>query len=422
MTNPRARPSYRDTTSTGEKTGWLSAGSSMVYQHGERKKTISPLLNAILSGAIGVPDAEGMAIQQCKAIVQLHPDAAHDRDEHGNGALHCAMKRGWLMLAQYLIEEEGLSVDDEGEAGQQPIHWASAWASVRAVSLLASHGASLEARCADGCVPLHFAAMHGQHTMVYYLLSKGCSIDAVDSQGYTALHRAACRPHHLVVKTILDYGKLRATRANLVNQRDLAGRNALHWATTTPDGSSKHAVICALLDAGCDVSGPAAADSEGRDVLAYASYHGFERTAKHIEEYIALGKTRGNALKYGRVSESVDELGKEPAQTCYTSKRIPLSWAVLGLSTIRRNVCGGKRTKGDVGVMCVMWFYSSISCGVWVWWNRFVAQDGLNPHLMLTIMFLVFLVAEVVAYTAMVHSSPGFLAMGSRERAESTRL
>lgn len=51
-----------------------------------------------------------------------------------------------------------------------------------------------------------------------------------------------------------------------------------------------------------------------------------------------------------------------------------------------------------------------------------MAQDGVHSHLMLTITFLLFLVAEVAAYTAMVHSSPGFLATGSEEIAESTKL
>ena len=159
------------------------------YQHdGSRRRQISPFLNAIISGAIGVPDAEAMCIQQCKGIAELNPEAPRDCDDGGNSALHFAMKRGWMRLAQYLLEEERLSAEIEGESGQQPIHWASAWASVRAISLLAKHGASLEARSADGCVPLHFAAMHGQHTIVYYLLSKGCRIDTVDSQGYTVLH------------------------------------------------------------------------------------------------------------------------------------------------------------------------------------------------------------------------------------------
>ena len=51
-----------------------------------------------------------------------------------------------------------------------------------------------------------------------------------------------------------------------------------------------------------------------------------------------------------------------------------------------------------------------------------MAQDGVHSHLMLTITFLLFLVAELAAYTAMVHSSPGFLATGSEEIAESTKL
>ncbi len=383
------------------------------YQHGDgRRRQISPFLNAIVSGAIGVPDAEGLCIQQCKGISKLKPESPRDRDEGGNGALHFAMKRGWVRLAEYLLEEHRLAADDVGESGQQPIHWASAWASVRAIALLAKYGASLEARSADGCVPLHFAAMHGQHTIVYYLLSKGCNVDVADSQGHTAMHRAACKPHRLAVKAMLDFGTLSASHATVVNRRDAAGRNALHWASTTQEGYDKHAVIRALLEAGCDVSGPGATDNEGRDVLAHASHHGFERTAKQIEEYVAL--KRSDATKVSSKGAARGQLVKLP----------PLSWVALGLSTIWRNVVAGKRKsrKEDIGVGCVMWFYGSIICGTWMWWSRFLAQDGAHSHLVLSIMFLIFLVAEVVAYTSMVHSSPGFLATGSKEISESIEL
>ena len=44
----------------------------MQYQHDGRRRPISPFLNAIISGAIGVPDAEGMCIEQCRSIVKLH--------------------------------------------------------------------------------------------------------------------------------------------------------------------------------------------------------------------------------------------------------------------------------------------------------------------------------------------------------------
>ena len=425
--------------------------------HIHRQVQISPFLNAILSGAIGVPDAEGLCIQQCKGIAQLTPGASRDRDGGGNSALHFAMKRGWLALAQYLIDEEGISATDEGEGGQQPIHWASAWASVRAIALLANHGASLEARSADGCVPLHFAAMHGQHTAVYYLLAKGCSVDAADSQGYTALHRAACHPHRLVVQTILDFGGLTAAHVNLVNQRDAAGRSALHWAATTPEGSSKHAVVRALLEAGCDVSGPGATDVDGRDVLAHASHHGFERTAKHIQEYVARKRTSsastthpngGGHSSSGDVRSAPGGPGAPPPppppprqrslrkrlEAFGASLPAPLCWVALALSVIWRNLCtsgrggggggggGMGKRKDDVGVLCVVWFSCSISTGVWIWWYRFLAQDGTHPHLVLSMLFLLFLCAEVGAYTSMVHSKPGFLPTGSKQIAAAVNL
>jgi ankyrin repeat protein len=79
------------------------------------------------------------------------------------------------------------------------------------------------------------------------------------------LHRAACQPHRLAVQAILDFSSLSAAYSSLINQRDGAGRNALHWVATTAEGYDKQAVIRALLEAGCDAT---LIDSEGRDVPA----------------------------------------------------------------------------------------------------------------------------------------------------------
>ena len=375
--------------------------------HGQPRQ-ISPFLNAIQSGAIGVPDAEGLCITQCRAIAECTPGAARDRDGGGNSALHFAMKRGWLALAEYLISEEQLGASDEGEAGQQPIHWAAAWASVRAIALLARHGASLEAKCADGCVPLHFAAMHGQHTAVYYLLAKGCAVDAADGQGYTALHRAACHPHRLVVQTILDEGGT-AAHVNLVNQRDVHGRSPLHWAVTTPESASKHGVVRALLEAGCAVSGAGATDVDGRDIFAHARHHGFDRAAKMIEEYVALKRPEDGP----RSPTCKKQLGAFGA-----SMPPPLSWMSTAIGAGWRGACGKRGGRGsphDPGVLCVVWFASSICSGVYIWWSRFLPQGGTHQFLFLTMLFLAALIAEVCSYTAMVNAPPGFLPTGSKE-------
>ena len=343
-------------------------------------KQLPPLLHAIQGGAIGVKNAEELCIAQVKQNAAVAPDAPRDRDGGGNSALHYAAKRGWLELAAHLIEEHGLPADIAGEGEQQPVHWAAAWASVRMVGLLVAHGASLEAQSADGCVPLHYASMYGRHTTVYYLLAKGCRVNAADSQGYTALHRASCQPHRLVVRTILAEGGT----AN-VNQCDATGRSALHWAVTTAEGSAKSAVLSALLDAGIAVTGPGATDVEGRDVLAHARFHGFERTAEMLESYLAEkrpehGSTRGPPTRCAGLLSTAGRSGVPPVR-----------WLAQALGSVGRNLGllgRGSRwdraDRHDPGRLCVLWFSCSIALGVWIWWQRFVGQGASHAHLGLT--------------------------------------
>lgn len=190
--------------------------------------------------AIQTSESEKMCCEQVSQIIEVKPDSAVFVDGRGFGALHYACKRGWPQLVAHLLELHRLDVELAGNEGQQPVHWAAAYATVHVVALLVRHGASLMAADSGGCHALHYAAMHGRHITVQYLLMKGCVPNCVDGGGHTPLHRAACRLHLLTIKTLLSHADIDC------NVRDSKGQSALLWALRSTGENVLQTLACCV--------------------------------------------------------------------------------------------------------------------------------------------------------------------------------
>lgn len=106
--------------------------------------------------------------------------------------LHHAARRGWVELAEVLIDA-GADVDLCVDYSGTPLHWAVREPEgVSAVPLLLAHGADPNAvEPHSGSTPLHNAAAAGQVAGAAMLLAAGARINAPDGAKFTPLFRAA---------------------------------------------------------------------------------------------------------------------------------------------------------------------------------------------------------------------------------------
>ncbi len=135
--------------------------------------------------------------------------------------------------------------------GSPWIHFASRRNDVRYAELLLSHGADVELRDAKGRTALHCAAEAGQSgDIVKLLLEYKLDMNARTDRGETALLTAVRNSFGWILK---DYRSLitQLLRCGAsVNQSDIDGWTALHWAAS--EGIVQAA--CQLLEANADVN------------------------------------------------------------------------------------------------------------------------------------------------------------------------
>ena len=135
--------------------------------------------------------------------------------------------------------------------GSPWIHFASRRNDVRYADVLLSHGADVELRDTKGRTALHCAAEAGQSgDIVKLLLEYKLDINARDDRGETALSTAvkgsspwALKDHTSLITQLLGCGAS-------VDQSDIDGWTALHWAAS--NGIVQAA--CPLLEANADVN------------------------------------------------------------------------------------------------------------------------------------------------------------------------
>ena len=193
------------------------------------------------------------------------------KDSVGRGVMHYAASCPDAGLAQQLVIEGNLPIDEADKCGMTPLMLAAREGSFQLVKMLLDAGANADGQfqlpglnprnlfhfaCESDCVevaerffkpeflemvspdgtPLVVAAMRGRGKMVEYLLSKGANVQAKDPDGSAPLMLAARVGSYTAVKALLDAG-------SNVDQLNSMGECALALALN----SGSNACVLVLL-------------------------------------------------------------------------------------------------------------------------------------------------------------------------------
>jgi len=106
--------------------------------------------------------------------------------------MHWAAKRGDEAILMQL-QESGADMDIPASYDTQmlPVHWAASDAKLKSIKFFLDHRVDINAVDANNCSPLILAAQYGRWEAVVYLIKNGADVNQRDINGDTALHWAA---------------------------------------------------------------------------------------------------------------------------------------------------------------------------------------------------------------------------------------
>lgn len=112
-------------------------------------------------------------------------------DENGASLLHQTVLLGTIPMAQYLVDQHGLDVNEATYQNARPLHMAMLRPDM--AKWLIAHGAQVNAGAAEGSVALHWACSQGKAETVEVLLKAGADRQVKDQQGMSPLQLATAR-------------------------------------------------------------------------------------------------------------------------------------------------------------------------------------------------------------------------------------
>ena len=177
----------------------------------------------------------------------------HDQDT--------SMNSNVCTILEYLLAEQGFSVNCTNTDGSTPLHVATGVGNIKTIQCLIKHGANVKARAWDlwNVTPLHTAVTQGSKEVVQYLIDHGAEVMARDTNNETPLH-ALTETGKEVVQCLIEHGAD-------VMARDVVDRTPLHH--TVVHGSTE--VVQCMIKYGADVM---ARDGFGVTPLHNAVKHG----------------------------------------------------------------------------------------------------------------------------------------------------
>ncbi|KAF0895299.1 hypothetical protein E2562_008609 [Oryza meyeriana var. granulata] len=162
-----------------------------------------------------------------KKLLEI-PESAHVGN-HGNNALHAAVRNGNAVIAKEIMEKRPrLAREEENKVKATPLHLAAIWGKTDVVRVLLQHDRSLGYVIASDTsgTPLLVSAAYRGYTAVAREIIAHCPDAPYHANGWTCLHAAVVEGHAEFVGFILESPHLR----KVINMRDSHGRTALHHA------------------------------------------------------------------------------------------------------------------------------------------------------------------------------------------------
>ncbi len=151
-----------------------------------------------------------------------------------------------------------------------PLHNASHYGHIDAVTLLLEHGSDVNAKNIEGNIPL-YAAVHQHHLAITrILIERGSDVNAKNKFGYTPLRAASRKGNVEILKMLIEKGAD-------VNVKDSQGNSPLHVALD--EGNTE--IINVLVNNGADIN---TINSHGGSPLHVAVAFGFVDIVKMLIE------------------------------------------------------------------------------------------------------------------------------------------
>ncbi|GFU57296.1 hypothetical protein NPIL_316821, partial [Nephila pilipes] len=152
-----------------------------------------------------------------KEMVKLLLKCGADINAEGCLPLATAINFGLNDIAEILLKNEKIDIDNYGIDGNSLLHIAALRGNCFIVELLLEKGVSVDAvNLSDKISPLHCAADAGYVEIVKTLLNNKAKINVFRKDGLTPLHLAAVKGHTSVVKLLLENG----ANANLADTKN----------------------------------------------------------------------------------------------------------------------------------------------------------------------------------------------------------
>ena len=160
-------------------------------------------------------------------------------------SIHLAALYGHTNIVEYLINEEGVSVNTLNNKNDTPVLWAARGNHIETVRTLIRHGADLQHENDKGSTPLYWAVRYGFPQLLTVLITEGkANVNQIRKLGFvTPIVLAAALDYNDIVEILLQNGAK-------LNMKITGGMTALHHAAA--EGNDQ--VIATLLRYGANVN------------------------------------------------------------------------------------------------------------------------------------------------------------------------
>ncbi|KAF7358512.1 HET-domain-containing protein [Mycena venus] len=158
-----------------------------------------------------------------QSLLTKHSTSVNQADKDGWTALHRALSKGRLDIAQLLIECSTF-VDQANKDGWITLHYALSKDHLDIAQLLIECSTSINQADKHGWTTLHLASSKGHLNIVQLLMKHSASVNQADKDGWTALHLASSGGHLNIAQLLIECSAS-------VNQADKDGWTALHLAS-----------------------------------------------------------------------------------------------------------------------------------------------------------------------------------------------